>query len=122
MHAFIGPVRAFHMALKLVFSNTVGIRIKGSINDPAGKPQAFDFGLTCKRLTQAEVGDVMREQDRPAIDFLEEVVQGWSDVKGEDGQPVAFSLEGLRAMCSMPGMALLATRTYLEEVGAKEKN
>ena len=58
------------MALKLVFSNTVGIRIKGSINDPAGKPQAFDFGLTCKRLTQAEVGDVMREQDRPAIDFL----------------------------------------------------
>ncbi|MDH1429098.1 hypothetical protein N5J23_04760 [Comamonas aquatica] len=110
------------MAIKLVFSNTVGVRVKGSINDAAGKPQPFDFGLTCKRLTQEEVAEVMRQQDRPAIDFLEEVVQGWSDVKAEDGQPVTYSVEGLRVLCAMPGMALIVTRAYLAEVGAKEKN
>ena len=56
------------------------------------------------------------------ITHLIDVATGWSGVKDADDKPLAYSEANLRALCKIPGIAGLAFRTYLAEVGAKEKN
>jgi hypothetical protein len=43
-------------------------------------------------------------------------------VRGADDKPLPYNLENLRALFRLPGLAALTFRTYLIEVGAKEKN
>ena len=111
------------MGIKIVISNTVRFKVKGTLKDEAGVDQPFDFSLTCMRLDSEQIQAKLRsESDASVIDFLADVVEDWSGVKDADDKPLPFNEDNLRALCRIPGIASLAFRTYLTEVGAKEKN
>lgn len=111
------------MAIKIVISDTVGIKVKGAINDAAGNPQSFHFGLTCNRLDSEQIKNKLTSDSEASItDFMADVVQGWSDVRDADDKPLPYSADALRQLFLIPGVAGLAFRTYLAEGGAKEKN
>lgn len=111
------------MSIKIVVSDTVGIKVKGTINDPAGVPQPFDFGLTCTRLDTDQIkAKLTNESEAMLTDFLTDIVHGWSNVRDADDKPLPFSPENLRQLCRIPGVSSMTFKTYLSEVGAKEKN
>lgn len=111
------------MGIKIVISNTVRFKVKGTLKDDNGTDQPFDFSLTCMRLDAEQIQAKLRgEGDASVTDFLCDVVEDWSGVKDGDDKPLPYSDDNLRALCRIPGIAALAFRTYLTEVGAKEKN
>jgi hypothetical protein len=111
------------MGIKIVISNTVRFKVKGTIKDEAGTDQPFDFALTCMRLDSEQIQAKLRgEGDASVTDFLCDVVEDWSGVKDADDKALPYTEDNLRALCRIPGIAALAFRTYLTEVGAKEKN
>lgn len=111
------------MALKIVVSKTLKFKVKGTFKDEAGNDQPFDFTLTCKRLDQDQINErVISRTDVVVREFLQGVITDWSGVLGEDGQLIPFTPEALGQLFGLPGMPMLVMRTYLAEVGAKEKN
>lgn len=111
------------MAINIVVSDLVGFKVEGAINDEAGVPQSFNFKLTCERLDADEITTKLKdESDKSFTDFIVSVLRGWKDVRDADNKPLEFSEEAYRALCKIPGIAALCFRTYLKEVGAKEKN
>jgi hypothetical protein len=111
------------MAIKIVVEDTVGFKVKGTINSAAGTPQAFDFGLTCHRLDADQIKDKLTsESDASITDFLLDVITGWSAVRDADNKDLPFTEATLRQLVKIPGVGNLMFRTYLTEVGAKEKN
>lgn len=111
------------MAISIVISDTVGFKVKGTINNAAGVPQPFDFNLTAHRLDADEIQDKIKTDSEASLtDFIVSVVTGWSGVKNVDEKPLEFSEDNLRLLCKLPGIAAITFRTYLAEVGAKEKN
>ena len=111
------------MEIKIIISDTVGFKVKGTINDAAGTPQPFDFSLTCIRLDADEIQAKLKsDSDSSLTDFLTDVVQNWGNVRDADDKPLPYSDAHLRQLCKIPGVANLAFRTYMSEVGAKEKN
>lgn len=111
------------MAIKIVVSDTVGFKVRGSINDANGVPQPFDFKLTCLRLDSEQITAKLKgDQDASLADFLADVVEDWSGVRDETDKPVPYSADAMKQLCKIPGVANVAFRTYLAEVGAKEKN
>ncbi len=111
------------MAIKIIVSDTVGFKVKGTINDAAGVAQPFDFNLTCTRLDADQIQAKLKSDSESSItDFMADVVMGWSGVKGEDDKPIPYSEESLRQLFKIAGVAAVSFRTYMTEVGAKEKN
>lgn len=111
------------MAIKISISNTVKFKVKGTIKDEAGIDQPFDFTLTCMRLDADQIQSKLRgESDASVSDFLADVVEDWAGVRDADDKQLPYSEESLRALFRIPGVAGLAFRTYLSEIGAKEKN
>lgn len=111
------------MAIKIVISDTVGFKVKGTINDEKGTAQPFDFTLICSRLDQDQIQAKLKDHgDASLTDFLVDVIESWSGVRDAADAPLPYSEANLRALCKIPGVAGLAFRTYLAEVGAKEKN
>lgn len=112
------------MAIKIVVSDTVGIKVKGAINDAAGVPQPFDFGLTCTRLDADQIQAKLAPggDDRSIADFMVDLVSGWSGVRDADNKEIPYTEDALRQLFKIPGVAGLTLRTYITEVGAKEKN
>ncbi|MCX8018549.1 MAG: hypothetical protein N2690_11715, partial [Rhodocyclaceae bacterium] len=88
-----------------------------------GVDQPFDFSLTCMRLDADQIQAKLRgESDASVTDFLVDVVEDWAGVKDQDDKMLPYSDANFRALCRIPGLAALIFRTYLMEVGAKEKN
>lgn len=111
------------MAIKIIISDTVGFKVKGTINDAAGVPQPFDFSLTCVRLDHDQIQAKLKVDNAESfVEFICSVVRGWSGVRDADDKPMEFSEEAYRQLCKIPGVASMAFYTYLKEVGAKEKN
>lgn len=111
------------MSIKIVLSDKVGFKVHGSTNDSAGVAQSFHFQLTCTRLDADQIQQKLKsDSDASLTDFLADVIEGWSGVQDVEGTPLPYSEDNLRALCKIPGVAGLAFRTYLAEVGAKEKN
>ena len=111
------------MAIKIVISDTVGIKVKGTINSAAGTPEPFDFGLTCARLDAEQIALKLKsDSDASITDFMVDVVEDWSGVRGADEKQLPYNEATFRQLCKIPGVANLAFKTYLSEVGAKEKN
>jgi hypothetical protein len=104
------------MGIKIVISNTVRFKVKGTLKDEAGVDQPFDFSLTCMRLDSEQIQAKLRSESDASV------IEDWSGVKDADDKPLPYSEDNLRALCRIPGIAALAFRTYLLEVGAKEKN
>ena len=51
-----------------------------------------------------------------------DVIKDWRGVKAKDSTVLPYSADAYRQLCKIPGIAAMAYRTYLGEVGAKEKN
>lgn len=111
------------MGIKIVISNTVRFKVRGTIKDEAGIDQPFDFTLQCMRLDSEQIkARLTSDSDASITDFLADVVEDWSGVRDENDKAVTYSETELRRLCRIPGVAAVAFRTYLSEVGAKEKN
>jgi len=111
------------MAIKITISNTVAFNVKGTINDANGIAQPFSFKLTCQRLEQEQITNKLKtDTENSIVDFLCDVVEGWSGVRDDDDKPVPYSDEALRQLCKISGVGAVAFQTYLAEVGAKAKN
>lgn len=111
------------MAIKITISNTVRFKVRGTIKDAAGVDQPFDFQLQCMRLDADQIkAKLTGESDASVLDFLADVVEDWVGVRDDDDKALPYSEEALRRLCLIPGVAAVAFRTYLAEVGAKEKN
>ena len=110
------------MALKLVVSATVLIAVAGLLHDEAGVARPFTCSLTCDRLTAEGIRERLEQKSRNTQDFMREVIRGWRDVLGEDGNQVPFSPEACDQLLNIPGLANLAFAAYFEGCGAKAKN
>ena len=111
------------MPINIIVDNIVGITVKGVITDALGEGQPFDFFLTCKRLDADELKARLTGRTESSItDFMIEVTSGWSGVKGEEDKTLAFSIDGLRKLLKLPGLAVVSFNAYMADVGAKEKN
>lgn len=111
------------MAIKIVVSNTVGLRVKGIINDEKGGPQPFHFDLTCVRMNSEQIQEKLKSDSESSItDFLADVVEDWKGVRDIEDKVLPYSEANLRQLCLISGIARLAFNTYLAEAGAKEKN
>jgi len=111
------------MAIKIVVSDTVKFKVKGTIKDEAGIDQPFDFALVAMRLDADQIQAKLRDGSEASVaDFMVDVIEDWQGVKGSDDKPLPYTEDNLRALCRIPGIAALTFRTYLTEVGAKEKN
>ena len=111
------------MAIRLVISDTVKFNVKGVIRDANGSDQPFNFALTCIRLdTEAIQAKLKAEEDALLVDFFADIIEDWSGVRDAEDKPAPYNHENLRALFKVPGIAALTFRTYLIEVGAREKN
>lgn len=110
------------MAFVLKKLNKLPVKVKGILPDEEGKPIKFDFTLHCKRKTQDEIDDIMKDKKSAVKEFVREVVEGWDDVLEEDGIAASFSRERLDEQLNHPGLPLLIMHSYLEQVSATAKN
>lgn len=110
------------MSIKLTISDKVGFKVRGVINDAAGLPLPFDFGLVCQRLDADQIQRRLVAGDENLVEFLADVTESWSGVRDAEDKLLPYSPETLRQLCKISGVAGLMLRTYLAEVGAKEKN
>ena len=111
------------MSIKIVVSNTVGFTVKGVINDAAGVPQPFSFKLIAARRESEQIQTRLKaDGESTLIDFLSDIIEDWSGVRDADDKAIPYSVDALRQLCAIPGVAAVAFRTYIAEVGAKEKN
>lgn len=111
------------MAIKITVSDKVGIKVKGSIKSESGTDQPFDFGLVCQRLDADQIQSRLKDEtDKTLTDFMLDVIEDWSGVRGDDDKPLPFTADNYRALCKIPGITVIAFRAYMADVGAKEKN
>jgi hypothetical protein len=111
------------MAIKIVVSDTVKFQVKGTIKNEAGIDEAFGFSLVCRRLDAEQIQSKLKAQEDASLaDFFADIVEDWTGVRDAADKPLAYSVDNLRALFKLPGLAALTFRTYLTEVGAKEKN
>ncbi|GAA4419935.1 hypothetical protein [Acidovorax lacteus] len=105
-------------------SDTVRFPVRCTYKDEAGTDKTLNFSLVCQRLTQTEISAKLRDSvDEPILDVLAEIVHEWEGLRDVERKPVPYSEDALRAVCDqLPGLAGVMWRTYLTEVGAKEKN
>lgn len=110
------------MAFRLVARDSVRVPIKGELQGDDGGKERFSFTLMCKRMGAERLAESLKDRERKASDFLDEVTFGWDGVVDADGNPRAFSKAALSELLDTPGVALLAFNSYLTESAAKEKN
>lgn len=112
------------MAHKLVIGNTVHVPVKFAVND-GGVLKEFSFELICNRLLQDEVRKRTESNDEKVDDFLRSITTGWIGqalVVEEDGSFSPFSPSTFDVMLSLPGVSAVFFRSYIKEVGVREKN
>ena len=98
-------------------------RVKGTIKNADGIDKPFEFSLLCHRRNAEEIQATLQDaEEKSIVDFLQEITLDWSGVKDGSGASLEFNEANLRALAKIPGLASICLRTYLAEVGAKEKN
>ena len=110
------------MSINIVIEDNVTIKVAGTINTAAGIAKPFDFKLTCTRLETEEIDARVKDSDTSVVDFMLDVVQDWSGVRGAEDSPIPYSEDAYRKLCKIPGVGRVAYIAYLSEVGAKVKN
>lgn len=114
------------MPISIQIDPVVKFHVKGSIKDSKGVDQPFNFGLTCRRLTEEAISERMANFSGSITEFatqlLGDVINDWSDVLGDDQQTVPYSLSAWQQLCRIPGLPVVALSAYRQEAGAKAKN
>lgn len=102
--------------------------------DANGRQQSPSVEFIFKRLTQEAYEDVAKRADRvreeyssldAQTDQIMELVDGWKDVIGTDGEPEPFNRDALRQLLNEFSSAFPAIiNAYIEawQGGAKRKN
>lgn len=91
------------MAIKIVISDTVGFKVKGTINDEKGIAQPFDFTLICSRLDQDQIQAKLKDNgDASLTDFLADVIESWNGVRDASDAQLPYSEASLRACARSP--------------------
>ncbi len=112
------------MAIKIVLSDKVGVRVQGTTTSEAGVKEPFDFKLICRRLDvdtfkQATSGF---DDNRSFAEFFAEYAEDWSGVMDDDNSKIPYSQEALNQLFKIPGLGLLSLNAYFSEIAAKAKN
>lgn len=110
------------MSISIVVQDTVKFPVKGTERSAAGIEVPFNFSLVCDRLDADAVAAIVQDDQRKISEFFTDITQDWDGVKDEDGKKLPYSPETLLLLFKKPGLAGLVFRTYLSEIGAKEKN
>ena len=111
------------MAFNIEISDTVRFTVRFSVKDETGSEKPASFDLIAHRLDVDEYKDALAQETSVTFsDFLCGVVTGWDGVRDGNGAPVDFSLDALRRLCKVPGLASLMFKSYGVEVSVKEKN
>jgi hypothetical protein len=113
------------MAFKLAIDDKVGVRVEGKSRDKEGVEKPFSFILVCDRLTAEEMAKTVADKDETIFAFFEKVGHDWRKqtlVVDDDGKAAEFSVEALRVLMSMSGMAQLCWHSYIQQVAATAKN
>lgn len=111
------------MAFKLVKRNKLPVLIKGELMGEDGKMVQFSFTLHCKRLTQGECDDELKDRDGSVKAFLLKVAEGWDGMLDESGVAIAFSEEAFgEVLNDTAGLHSVCYQAYLKAVGAVAKN
>ena len=108
------------MPIKLTVSDTVRVKVAGTINDATG-PQPFDFHIVCKRLDVETLKERLTSESETVADFLASVITNWQGVKGDQGE-VPYSEASLRDLLKIPGLSGVALSAYVSDCGARAKN
>lgn len=112
------------MQYKLAIADLIGVTVEGSTVTEDGAAKPFKFVLVCKRLTSDELKAEF-ENKRTANQFFEDNTQNWRDqdlVLEPGNAPAAFSVEALRILFTISGMAATCWQAYLQQVMAARKN
>lgn len=113
------------MAFKLAIDNRVSVSVKFKLKgERMGAEKTHNFTLDMDRLSQDEINEAMKS-GKEIKDFLKEHTHGWTNqrlVLNDDDTPAGFSIEAFDSMLGIAGVAVFIYRTYLNEVGAQEKN
>lgn len=112
--------------ISFTIDDKVTFKVDGTETDAKGVSRPFDFSLTCRRLDIEELeAKRTAEGDQSYTDFFVEITEDWSGPRGQDGAPVPYSADNLRALLKRPGLFNLCFRRYMLAVvvkDAKEKN
>lgn len=110
------------MSISILIEDTVKFPVKGTERNAQGVEVPFTFSLTCERLDADAVQAVVQDDQRKLSDFFADITSDWDGVKDADGKKLPYTTAHLAALFKKPGLAALAFRTYLTEIGAKAKN
>jgi hypothetical protein len=111
------------MAIKIVLSDKVKLKIKGSYVNENGGDSPFDFTMTMKRLSAEKIKEELENSEKTVVQFLADLTHDWSDVLDGTGQQIAWSKESFEMLCgNIHNLGQIILTTYLSEVGAKAKN
>lgn len=108
------------MSIRLVVSDTVKVRVQGSLPNGDGGSIQFDYSLICDRLSSDEL-EQLQEDKVPVKVALLDRTKGWEQVLDESDQPVPFSREGFERLLKIIGMEQLAFARLIVASGAKGK-
>lgn len=113
------------MALKTTISNIVGVKVEGVYNDEKGLTKTIDFLLTCERLTSEQIDEALAGDYSQAsiLRFMLSIAKGWSSVKDDEGNAVAYSEDEFEARCkTQSGLLFVCFKCYREQSGVRAKN
>lgn len=120
------------MAFKLVVGDVIEFSVKFTLNDGGKRAVQHAFTLFAKRMSQAALRDLLRDDARLVSEVLHAQVTGWRDqrlvVDDATGQPAEFGPEALECLLGLAGMGSIAYTAYLnalvlaDTAQGKEKN
>lgn len=110
------------MAIKISIGNIAKFKVEGTTKNETGADVPFSFSLECDRITSDQLAERIEQAEGKFVEILAGVVRSWDDVKTDDGASVPYSVEALRELCLLPGLARVAFNAYVANVGAKAKN
>ena len=111
------------MSFKLVISDKLKFKVRGTMKDENGHDQPFDFTILAQRLDADTIKARLKDDaDATLAEFLGQIIEDWQGIKDADDKPLPYTAANLAAACKVPGIAALIFQTYFAEVGAKAKN
>lgn len=91
-----------------------------------GRTDKQDFSGKFKRLKQSrlkEIADQIQAGKITDSELVREILVGWKDIKGEDGQDLPFTSDALDRLLDVPLVSQAIVTAFFNSVtGAKIKN
>jgi hypothetical protein len=97
--------------------------VKIEIPVSGGKFEKSTFDAEFKRLENSRVREMLEDKNMTDSGFANDVLVGWTGIKDEAGDDVAYSEQAKRDVLEVPGLAKVVVLAFLDAIaGAKAKN